>query len=91
MFQHILLMDMYDMTKEANIYTNLSNEDQTFQLEEIPYKDYKKAIVNIMHNSTVKTNAVKNSRQTVPYEKSRVLHKSDSDDSSCDASISSIE
>ena len=46
--QHMLLMDMYYLTKRKNIYTNFSNKNRTFQLGEIPYKDYDKAIVNTM-------------------------------------------
>ena len=39
----------------------------------------------------MKANAVKNSRQTEAYEKRRVLHKSDPDDSSWDTIINFIE
>ena len=49
---------MYGLIKERNIYENIRDKDRIFQLCEIPYNDYEKAIVDTMHHFTMKATTI---------------------------------
>ena len=84
-------MQMYDLIDEKNIFGNLTDKERIFQLSEIPYNVHEKAVVDTMYHFTMKITEADNSRQTVPYERNRVLHKSDSDNFGNNANIISTE